>query len=304
VNRSQRDVALLLNPSAGKGHALRWHGELTRRLTDSGCRVRSLVGRNAAESSALAAAAIAAGVEELVLVGGDGLVHQVLPHTVGTSVALGVIPVGTGNDLARALSIPARDPLAAVDVVIGRHSRLVDVGRAGDTYFATVLATGFDSRVSERAATVRWPHGQLRYTAATLAELRVFTPLTYRLGIDGNQRELDAMLVAVSNTPSYGGGLRICPDAKIDDGRLDVVVIKPVSKLELVKVYPRLFTGTHVSHPAYERFGAHGVSLAAAGVVAYADGERLGALPIGVEVVPSALRVFAPAPASRSASSP
>jgi len=149
VNRSQRDVALLLNPSAGKGHALRWHGELTRRLTDSGCRVRSLVGRNAAESSALAAAAIAAGVEELVLVGGDGLVHQVLPHTVGTSVALGVIPVGTGNDLARALSIPARDPLAAVDVVIGRHSRLVDVGRAGDTYFATVLATGFDRRLTD-----------------------------------------------------------------------------------------------------------------------------------------------------------
>ena len=304
MSHSRRDVALLLNPSAGKGHALRWHAAVARRLTDSGCRVRSLVGDSAAESSELAAAAIADGMAEIVVVGGDGLIHQVLAHTVGTPVTLGVIPVGTGNDLARALAIPAGDPLAAVDVVIGSHSRLVDVGRAGDTYFATVLATGFDSRVSERAAAMRWPHGQLRYTAATFAELRVFAPLTYALDIDGDSRELDAMLVAVSNTASYGGGLRICPDAKVDDGRLDVVVIKPVSKAELVKVYPRLFTGAQVSHPAYERFAASRVSLGAAGVVAYADGERLGALPMHVEVVPAALRVFTPATADEGASSP
>jgi diacylglycerol kinase (ATP) len=134
----------------------------------------------------------------------------------------------------------------------------------------------------------------MRYNVATLAELKVFTPLPYTLELDGERRRLDAMLVAVGNGPSYGGGLRMCEGALLDDGMLDVVIIKPISKPELLKVYPRLFRGTHVSHPAYEHHRVSRVSVAAPGIVAYADGERLGPLPLNVECAPAALTVCVP----------
>ena len=118
----------------------------------------------------------------------------------------------------------------------------------------------------------------MRYNLATLAELRVFKPLPYTLELDGERSQLDAMLVAVGNGPSYGGGLRMCEGALLDDGMLDVVIIKPMSKAELLRVYPRLFKGTHVTHPAYEHHRVRRVSVAAPGIVGYADGERLGPL--------------------------
>jgi len=158
----------------------------------------------------------------------------------------------------------------------------------------TVLAAGFDSKVNERANRMRWPKGQMRYNLATLAELRVFEPLHYTLEMDGEVCRLDAMLVAVGNGPSFGGGLRITHGAEIDDGMLDVVIIKPMSKVELVKTYPKLYSGRHVTHPQYEHHRVKTVTVAAPDVVAYADGERLGALPLTVEVAPLALRVLAP----------
>jgi diacylglycerol kinase (ATP) len=136
----------------------------------------------------------------------------------------------------------------------------------------------------------------MRYNLATLAELRVFKPLTYRVDLDDVRWNGDAMLVAVGNGPSYGGGLRICEGADPTDGLLDVVIIKPVSKVELVRVYPKLFKGAHVSHPAYELHRVRRVSVAAARVVAYADGERLGPLPLTVDAAPAALDIRTPSP--------
>ncbi|MDN5856774.1 MAG: sphingosine kinase, partial [Actinomycetia bacterium] len=120
-------------------------------------------------------------------------------------------------------------------------------------------------------------------------------PLRFTLELDGEVRELEAMLVAVGNGPSFGGGLRICEGALNDDGLLDVAIIHPIGKTELVRAYPRLFTGSVTKHPRYEKVQVKRVSLAAPDVVAYGDGERLGALPMTVEVRPGALRVFAPA---------
>jgi diacylglycerol kinase (ATP) len=196
--------------------------------------------------------------------------------------------------VARYLDIPRNDPQAAADVVVGSKVRTIDLARAGATHFITVLAAGFDSKVNERANKMTWPRGQMRYNLATLAELRVFEPLPYVLDLDGEERRLDAMLVAVGNGPSFGGGLRITHGASIDDGWLDVVVIKPMSKVELVKTYPKLYYGGHVHHPQYEHHRVRSVTVAAPGVVAYADGERIGALPLTVQVAPSSLRVLTP----------
>lgn len=289
-----REIALLTNPTAGKGRGSRSAAIALPRLQEAGFRVRQLAGRDGDEARDLAARAVADGLETLVVCGGDGMVHLAVQVLASTPTALGIIPGGTGNDVARYLGIPRNDPQAAADVVVGSRVRMIDLAKAGPTYFVTVLASGFDSRVNERANAMRWPRGQMRYTLATLAELRVFEPLSYTLDIDGEVRRLDAMLVAVGNGPSFGGGLRIAEGAEIDDGLLDVVVIKPMSKPELVRVYPKLYTGGHVTHPQYEHHRCRSITIAAPGIVAYADGERLGALPLTVDVVPNALRVVAP----------
>lgn len=289
-----REIALLTNPSAGKGAGSRTAAIALPRLREAGFRVQELQGRDGIEALDMARVAVASGVESLVVVGGDGMVHMAAQALAGTGVNLGIIPAGTGNDVARYLDIPRKDPQAATDVVVGSHVRTIDLARSGGTYFVTVLAAGFDSLVNERANRMHWPRGQMRYNLATLAELRVFEPLHYTLELDGDVRRLDAMLVAVGNGPSFGGGLRITHGAEIDDGMLDVVIIKPMSKPDLVRTYPKLYTGGHTRHPQYEHHRVRTVTVAAAGVVAYADGERLGALPLTVEVVPRALRVLAP----------
>ena len=262
------------------------------RLEEAGSRVRTLLGRDAAEASELARGAVASGVDSLVVVGGDGLVHVAVQALAGAATSLGIIATGAGNDAARSLGLPDRDPRAAVDVVVGCRTRRIDLARCGSTYFVTVLAAGFDSLVNERANAMTWPRGQLRYHLATLLELRVLEPRPYTLELDGEQRRVEAVLVAVGNGPSYGGGLRITHGASLEDGRLDVVVIKAISRPGLLRTFPRLFTGGHTSHPAYEHHLVRRVTLGAPDVVAYADGERLGPLPVTVDVVPDALEVL------------
>jgi diacylglycerol kinase (ATP) len=287
-----REIAFLTNPTAGKGRGSRHAAVAVPCLREAGFAVREMVSRDGADALDLARKAVADGVETLVVCGGDGMVHLAAQAVADTDVTLGVIPAGTGNDVARYFGIPRRDPRAAAAVVIGSKVRTVDLGRSGGSYFVTVLAAGFDSKVNERANGMSWPRGQMRYNLATVAELRVFQPLPYVLDLDGQEHRLDAMLVAVGNGPSFGGGLRIAEGASLDDGLLDVVVIRPMTKRRLVAAYPRLFNGTVAHVPEYEHHRVRSVTVAAPGVVAYADGERIGPLPLTVEAVPRALRVL------------
>ncbi len=294
---SPRPIALLTNPTAGKGRSGRARDVVLARLRAAGHAVRSLAGGDADEALDLARSAVADGVAGLVVVGGDGTVHLGLQATAGTGTPLGVVPAGTGNDVARYLGLTRSDPLAAVDRVVRAlatgERRTLDLARTGGRFYAGVLAAGFDAVVNERANTMAWPRGRLRYHLATLAELRTFRPLPYTIAVDGEQRQVEAMLVAVGNGPSFGGGLRICEGARLDDGLLDVVVIGPMSKPDLVRTYPRLFRGTHTRHPQYERHRARTVTVAAPGIVGYADGERIGPLPLSVECVPGAVQMLA-----------
>jgi diacylglycerol kinase (ATP) len=288
-----REIALLTNPTAGKGRGARARDAALPRLRDAGFVVRNLAGRDADEALDLARQCVADEVEAVVVVGGDGMVHLAVQALADTGIGLGIIPAGTGNDVARYFDIPRKDAVAAADRVIASAPRTVDLARSGAKYFVTVLAAGFDAIVNERANRMTWPKGQMRYNLATLAELRVFDPLPYTIELDGEERRLDAMLVAVGNGPSFGGGLRITEGAVLDDGMLDVVIIKPMSKTGLVRTYPKLFKGTHVTHPQYEHHLARSVTVAAPGIVSYADGERFGELPLTIECAPGALTVLA-----------
>ncbi len=288
-----REIALLTNPTAGKGKGAAARVAALPRLREAGFAVRDLAGSNADEALDLARAAVADDVWAVVVCGGDGMVHLGVQAVAGTDTHLGIIPAGTGNDVARYLDLPRKDPGAAADRVIASSPRRIDLARSGSRWFVTVLAAGFDAVVNERANLMRWPKGQMRYNLATLAELRTFEPIPYVLELDGITMRLDAMLVAVGNGPSFGGGLRITEGALLDDGLLDVVVIKPMSKANLVRTYPKLFKGTHVSHPQYEHHRVSSVTVAAPGIVTYADGERFGALPLTIECDPGALSILA-----------
>jgi diacylglycerol kinase (ATP) len=287
-----REIALLTNPTAGKGRGGKARAAVLQRLRGAGLQVRDLSGQDADEALDLARAAVADGVESLVVLGGDGMVHLGVQAVAGTRIPLGIVPAGTGNDVARYFDLPRKDPVAAADRVIAGTTRQVDLARAGNKYFATVLCAGFDALVNERANRMTWPKGQMRYNLATLSELRVFRPLPYTLEVDGKQLKLDAMMVSVGNGPSFGGGLRITEGALLDDGMLDVVIIKPMTRGSLVRTYPKLFKGTHVTHSQYEHHLARSVTIAAPGITTYADGERFGDLPLTVECAPGALTVY------------
>ncbi len=292
MSTEDREIALITNPTSGKGKGLVARDLALGRLREAGLVVRSLAGRDADEALDLSRQCVADGVAALVVCGGDGMVHLGLQAVAGTGTPLGIVPAGTGNDVARYFDLPRGDAVAAAERVIAGRRRTIDLARSGERYFATVLAAGFDAIVNERANRMSWPKGQMRYNIATLAELRTFSPLSYVLELDGAEHQVDAMLVAVGNGPSFGGGLRITHGASLDDGYLDVVVIRPMSKAKLVRTYPKLFKGTHVTVPEYEHHRVRSVTVAARGIVAYADGERFGALPLTVECVPGALTVL------------
>ena len=236
----------------------------------------------------------------LAVMGGDGMTHLGVNTVAAAQLSgrnrttLGVVPAGTGNDLARGIGLDPHNAVAAAAVIAAGNSRFIDLARVGDTFVGAVVATGFDALVNRRANQMPWPRGSTRYAFATMAELRVFSPLRYRLTLDGEVREQLAMLVAIGNTSSYGGGMLICPKADPYDGLLDVTIIHPVGRLKLLRLFPEMYSGTFVRDPCVEQLRVREVRVEGPGLVGFGDGEMIAAAPLTVCCVPRALPVFAP----------
>jgi diacylglycerol kinase (ATP) len=288
-----RHIALVVNPASGRGLGAAKAPIVRGRLESAGLSVDEYTTTCAEDVGRISAQVIASGADGVALVGGDGTVHLGAQVLAKSGMPFGVIPAGTGNDFARGVGVPLKDAAAAADLIIGGRTRAVDVATVKDVFITTVVAGGFDSLVNKRANEMNWPRGNSRYTLATLAELRTFRPISYVVTVDGEVLETDAMLVAVGTGPTYGGGLQICAGAEIDDGLLDITVIKPVSRLTLLQMFPKLSKGTHVGHPMVHTLRGRSVRLESAGVTAYADGEILGPLPVDIGIAPGALTVFA-----------
>jgi diacylglycerol kinase (ATP) len=295
-----RQIRLVVNPSAGKGRALELLPHVAGRLRDGGANLEILLSRDFAEAKSMARDAVAKSVDVLAVMGGDGMVHLGVNTTAAAYMSgdsrttLGLIPAGTGNDLCRGIGIDPQDAVAAAGVVAAGYTRSVDLARIGQTYVGTVLATGFDALVNRRANQMAWPRGSARYAVAVMAELRVFSPLSYRLTLDGHVREQEAMLVAVGNTSSYGGGMLICPTADPYDGLLDITIIHPVGRLKLLRLLPEMYSGKFVRDPAVEQLRVSEVTVEGVGLVGFGDGEMIAATPLQICCVPRALPVFVP----------
>ncbi|MFE3057229.1 diacylglycerol/lipid kinase family protein [Nocardia sp. NPDC059239] len=304
-----RSIALVTNPLSGHGKGALVAVEAANRFAARGVQVTEIRGESAAESERLVRKALAdpdARPDAVVAAGGDGLVGVVLQALVGTGVPLGLIPGGTGNDLARELGVPD-DTDAAVATVVGGRTRAIDLGTVETEesgralWFATVTGTGLDARVTLRANALRWPNGPLRYTVAALLELAGKLAVPYRIELtgspdhpDGTVLELDAVMVAVGNTRTYGGGMLICPDALIDDGLLDLTVVGAMSRLEMLRLLPTLSSGKPIDHPAAARYQAREIRLTAPGAPATADGDPAGLLPAHFRAARGALDVLVP----------
>lgn len=288
-------IAVAINPHAAFGTTARAGAEVMAELARRG---RYAVELRAETWSALAdgvAGELRRGISALLVVGGDGMVHLAVNALAGTQVPLGIVPTGTGNDFARMFNLPT-EPRTAVGHFLQalEQPRRVDLGRVTradgtSCWFAGVLSAGFDAAVNDRANRWRFPRGRLRYPLAMLRELASFRPLRYSLVVDGVPRRTDAMLVAVANGRSIGGGMRIVPEAAYDDGALDLFIVSPLSRPAFLGIFPRVYAGRHTSHPAVHIERVRTVRLEASGVTAYADGEPVGRLPVSVDVVPGAL---------------
>jgi diacylglycerol kinase (ATP) len=290
-------VGLVVNPTAGGSRATRIGRAVAADLRDRGIAYVDLSGGTGAEAVAHVRGAVQTdAIDRLIVVGGDGLVNLAVNALAGTAVPLVVVPAGTGNDTATALGVPLGHPGRALDLMLTGAVHTVDAARvsgpAGDEcWFVGVLAGGFDAIVNERANAMSWPRGSAKYTLAAMRELPVFRPIPYRISVDGVSYDGGAMLVAVANSTSYGGGMKVVPGAAVDDGLLDVLILGPLSTTTFVRVFPKVFSGRHVSHPAVQIIRGRHVELEAAGIVAYADGERIGPLPRTIDVVPGAMRM-------------
>ncbi|WP_375404985.1 diacylglycerol/lipid kinase family protein [uncultured Amnibacterium sp.] len=269
----------------------------------AGHEVRRLGGGDgSAMEAALREAAARNPPDVAVVIGGDGSLHAAVNALARTGVPLGIIAAGTGNDVARCLGLPHDDPDTAVAHLVAALAgdvmpiRDIDAVRVSTgRWFVGMLSAGFDAAVNERANRMTRLSGTPRYIAAVLLEVARLRARRYRVTIDRDTRRLDAVLVTVGNTASIGGGMRLAPDARVDDGLLDVLIATPLSRFELLKLFPRVFRGTHVhdDHVSIERGRVVTIDIddRLPPPITYADGERFGPLPVTLEVVAGALRV-------------
>lgn len=293
-------LGVLINPSAGNG-AGRIEGQKAIAELQRESEVLDLTGNSMAESKANAKNAIEnALIDGLVVVGGDGMTHLGINLCADADIPLGIVAAGTGNDAARALGLPIGDAVAGARVVINnlRQPRLVDLVKArssvGEFWYFGSLSVDFVALVNQRANSWKWPKGPSRYKWAMIAELAAFKPVQYRAVIDGVEKNFQAMLCSIGNSPYFGGGMKVSPKSKIDDGFLEVFIVNKISRLELLKVFPKVYTGEHVTHPAVEFIQAEEVVLSAEkNMPAYSDGEPAGFAPVSAKIVAGALKVYA-----------
>ena len=281
---------LAINPTSGRGKGARVGQQVANFLAERRVEYKIVTGSNALklQENLRREASNSLGI---IAVGGDGLMHMCIQITAYSDLPLVPIPAGTGNDFVRALGWNPDKPLAPLWSALNSESTKIDLGNVDGEYFGAIASTGFDSLVNERANQMKWPKGPSKYNVAMALELPKFKPLEYRFVIDGKAYQREAMLIAAGNGSSYGGGMQVCPNADMNDGLIDLMILNPVSKREFVRIFPSVYEGKHIQHPQVEIIQAKEIYLES-NAVCYADGERIGPLPATILAIPKALKTW------------
>ena len=295
-------VGLVINPTAG-GNKGAVAGESVRAvLTTSSHEVINLSAESyEAAKQGIKVAIANQAIDALVLVGGDGMAHLGVNVCANTRVPMAIVPAGTGNDSAGIFGMPMNDAAACTKLILENISspKFIDAIEiehgAGKTWAIGSASAGFDALVNARANKMTWPAGPMKYYLAMLLELASFKAIKYRSKIDGVAKDFEAMLCVVSNSGVFGGGMLVVPEASITDGKLDLLILNKITRFKLVRIFPRVYKGTHVTDPAVELLEATKVEIAADGMPIYSDGEYVGQAPFTATLVPAALMVIAPA---------
>jgi YegS/Rv2252/BmrU family lipid kinase len=299
-----KPICLIVNPAAGGGKAGRVAPAAEGALCAHGLEVRSVHTRDLDHARELGREAAARG-ETVVALSGDGMIGvlaDTLRHLPGA--VLGVIPGGRGNDLARVLGIPD-DPAAAAAIVAAEHTRPVDLGIVDDQSsggegraFVGIASAGFDSDANRIANEAPAWLGGLVYVYGALRALLAWRPARFELELDppGERHVFSAFTIGAANSKTYGGGMRAAPDALLDDGLLEVMVLESIGKLSfLMKILPKVFSGTHVREPGVHVFRAREIALGAdRPFTMYADGDPIGELPVRVRALHGAITMLIP----------
>jgi diacylglycerol kinase (ATP) len=293
-------LGIVINPTSGRGKGKIFGEQALAEFAKHAIEIIDLSAENFKAAAKNAKDAVEKKIiDGLVVVGGDGMFHLGVNAVVKSDIPVGLIAAGTGNDSARALGLPIHnvvDGVAAVVSKIGK-TRKVDLieSKSNDRTFYSfgAVSTGFDALCNARANKWKWITGPIKYRFAMYRELAAFKPIPYRAVVDGVERVFEAILCTVSNSPSYGGGLLITPEAKVDDGKLDLFILNAITRLELIRLFPKVYYGGHVGHPAVEIIRVESLELHSPGMPAYSDGEHVGAAPVTCVVSPKSLNVMA-----------
>jgi diacylglycerol kinase (ATP) len=295
-------IGIVVNPVAGGSRGAQVGAEVLSLLSKSEHAITDLSGVTVSEARSKIESALAdKTVDALVFVGGDGIAHLGTNLCAGKNILMAIIPAGTGNDAAAMLGMPLTNTAEAVRLFLEGLSSpkkidAIKVSHGGKVTWALGSASaGFDALAAARANAISWPKGPMRYYVAMLLELAKFKPIKYQSVVDGTPRDFEAMLCVVSNTGIYGGGMLVVPGASATDGTLDVLLVKKMSRLKFVTIFPKVYKGTHITDKDVEIFKATKISIAASGMPIYSDGEYVGQAPFEAEVVPGALTMVAPA---------
>jgi diacylglycerol kinase (ATP) len=286
-------LILAINPLSGRGHARKRALVAQSFFDNRGVPVLLVEGTSLLDfREKLISALHSDSVSGVVALGGDGFIHEIIQHIVPRNIALGVIPCGTGNDFSRSIGVYDLTLHQQLDLISNATPKNIDLGKVGSTWFAAILSTGFDALVNERANMMRWPKGRMRYNIAMIEKILDLRAHQYQIRFDAKFVQVEAILVTVANGTSYGGGMKICPHANLNDGFFDVMVLGKVSRTELLKVFPKVYFGKHVGHPAVTFYRCRRIEIAGLGR-SFADGEPVSALPLSAECVTNALKVWA-----------
>ena len=286
-------LILAINPRSGRGQA-RKKASIAKKYFDAlGIRVSLVEGHSLDDFRQQF-------IEQLdreiitgvVALGGDGFIHEIIQHVVPRQIPLGVIPCGTGNDFARSIGVYRLSITEQINLIAHCDIRSIDLGRVDQRWFAAILSSGFDALVNERANQMQWPRGRMRYNIAMIEKIIQLKAHSYQIRLDQESIDVEATLVTVANGPSYGGGMNICPDAKLNDGLFDVMVLGKVSRAELLRVFPKVYSGRHVGHPAVSFYRCKEIEIIGSGST-FADGEPISTLPLTATCVSNAMKVWA-----------